>query len=109
MIQFICLFFPGVLSVWLYEYLSKNDLSRKKWFCRYTLNVLLINVFCFAVKHYFLKTAMLSLADPSGDMLPSAALNYCIIAVPMAIVFAVVQAFLGKHAALTVEGAENEE
>lgn len=108
MIQFICLFFPGVLCVQLFEHLAKVQLGRKAWLCRYTLDVLLINLFCFAVKHFFLGTSMYALADPSGDMLPSVAMNYCILAIPMAVVLAVVQVFTKKHAALTVEGEPDE-
>jgi len=103
MIQFICLFMPAVLTLWLYEHLTKTNLKGKGWAYRYVLNVLLINGLCFGVKHYILHTGVYPLAQPPADMLPSAAINYLIMSIPLAVVLSLVQVFLHKHIQLTVE------
>ena len=108
MLKFICLFLPALLAMWLYEHLSKNRLQPKSWAYRYALDVLLINGICFAVKHYILHTATAPLTDLGGDMLPSAALNYLIMSIPLAVIIGVIQVFCAKHTTLTAEDAPNE-
>lgn len=103
MIKFICLFFPALICVWLYEHLSKAELTHKRWAYRYGLDVLLINGIIFAVKQYLLKTGALPLADPSGDMLPAAACNYLLMAFSLAAALAVAQVFASRHTKLTIE------
>ena len=51
MIAMICLFFPAVLAMWLYESVEKEKLETRQWCYRYSANVLMINFICFAVKN----------------------------------------------------------
>lgn len=103
MTKLICLFFPALTCVWLFEHLSKKDLKRKPYICLYALDTILINGIVFGVKQYFLKTASYPLSDASGDMPPSAAFNFLIISMFAVVCVAVAQVFLSKNAKLSVE------
>ena len=107
MVAFICLFFPAVLAVGIFEHLRKGPLSRRKWLYRYCTDVALINGICFAVKRYLLDTAADPFASAVADLTPSAALNYLIMAIPTAIILAVMQALAAKHVTVTVEEEKN--
>ena len=89
MITFICLFFPGILSVWLYEKVSAKQLTTKQWFYFYTTAVLFVNLFCFLVKRFLLGTGSMHMFNLYEDITPSAASNYMIMAIPAAMVWAV--------------------
>ena len=103
MIAFICLFFPAVISVWIYERLMKCRLAARQWCYHYVLSNLAVNFVCFLVKKVFLHTAGLPLYSLSTDATPDTALKYLIMAVPAAAVFAVLASLLKKHVKLTVE------
>ena len=103
MITLICLLFPAVLSVWLYEKLAKHDLTKKNWCYLYVFNALVINVVCFLVKKLVLNTAQHSMSDIS----PAGALNYLIMAMPTAAVLAYVESLLKKNTKVTVEDEDN--
>lgn len=103
MIAFICLFFPAVLGVWLFEHLQKATLRRRQWMYRYCANTIFINVICFAVKRFLLDTAAAPLSSLYADATPSAALNYLIMAIPAAVIVAFLQVVFAKHATVTVE------
>ena len=107
MIAFICLFFPAVLSVWLYEKLKKTELTRKQWLYRFALNTVFINFACFLAKSVLLNTAGLPLYTFETDMVPSAALNYMIMALPAMVVITFAEILLGKTAKITVEDEVN--
>lgn len=96
MIGFIVLFFPAVLSVWIYEALRKESLPRKAWLYRFSLNTLLINFVCFAVKKWILGTGNAVILSLAADMTPSVACNYLIMALPLAIGFAILQVITKK-------------
>ena len=108
MIKFICLFFPALVCVGLYEALSKKDLSRKGLVYMYGLDTAVINGIVFGVKQYLLKTASYPLSDASGDMLPSAAFNYLVMGMFAAVCVAVAQVFLSRNAKVTIEETANE-
>ena len=103
MIAFICLFIPAVLAVWLFESLSKTSLSRKQWLYRYCANNLFINLLCFAVKKILLDTAGSTFFSLYADTTPAAALNYILMAVPVAVVLVFVQVLLSKYVKVDVE------
>ena len=50
MIAFICLFFPAVMGVWLFEHATKTKLEKRQLLYRYCFNVIVINFICFAIK-----------------------------------------------------------
>lgn len=103
MIAMICLFFPAVLAMWLYESVEKEKLETRQWCYRYSANVLMINFICFAVKKWLLHTAGEALYHLNTDMIPSVAVNYLIMAVPVALFGAVLQIVLHRNVAITVE------
>lgn len=108
MIAFICLFFPAVLSVWMYEKLTKADLSIKNWLYHYTLNTTAINLFCFLIKKVVLGTAGDPFYTLSVDTTPSAALNYLIVAIPTAVLLVFFKVLLSKTVRVTAEDERDE-
>ena len=105
MINAICLLFPAVLCVWLYEKLAKKDLTKKNWAYLYVLDVLLINAACFLIKKLVLNTAQY----PMDDISPAGALNYLVMALPIAGALGYIQSLLKKNAKVTVEDENNNE
>ena len=103
MIAMICLFFPAVLAMWIFEYVEKVDLSCKQWGYRYCANVMLINFICFMVKKLVLNSGAEVMWNLQTDMLPSVAANYLIMAVPVAAAAAVIQVLLYRHVEIEVE------
>lgn len=109
MIAFICLFFPAVLGVAIYEHLRKQKLCRRQWFYRYCTNVVFINMICFAVKRFLLGTGGDAFTGVGGDATPATAVNYLVMAIPVAVVLVFLQVLLGKHANVTLEDDANAE
>ncbi len=96
MVTFICLFFPALVSLFIYDKLNNKPLSRRNTVFLYSLFCLLINGACFAFKTLVLGTGNYLLAEGS-DMTPSAALNYLIMAGAAAIIFAFIVALTSKN------------
>ena len=107
MVALIVLLCPAVLAVWCYEALTKTELTRKKWFYRYTLNLVGINLICFIMKRFVLNSASAVFYTLSEGMLPSVALNYLIMAIPAAVIFALLQVFCKKNIEVSVEDKSN--
>ena len=85
MILFICLFFPPVLSVWLYGRLRGRGLCRKQWLFYCTASVMLINLFCYLVKRVAYRIGAVHIIDLYTDpSLPDAG-RYLLAAVPAAL------------------------
>lgn len=108
MLAFICFFFPAVISVCIFDNLSKNALKVKNLIYRFCTNIVLINLLCLLIKKFILFTIGAPLCQ-SGDMMPSVALNYMILSLPIAIVLPLVEIFLSKKVKFTVKEDENEE
>lgn len=102
MITFICLFFPAVVSVWIYELLLKVELSKKKIIYRFCFNTIIINAVCFAVKTFILSTGSQPLYNFYTDMIPNVAVRYLIMAVPLCVVLSIAEVFLTKNVKVTV-------
>lgn len=109
MVAFIVLFFPAVASLWIFETLRKEKLTKKDWFYRFTWNTMLINGICFAVKKWILHTAAVALSSFSADMTPDIACNYLIMAIPLSVGIAIVQVFLSRHARVEIESTQTSE
>lgn len=103
MLTFICLFFPAVLSLRIYEALSRRKLDLKQCVYRYCTDALLLNLACLGAKTIVLGTGGAPLSEGSWDMLPSAAFFYMIMAICGAVLLAVFQVLLDKQVAVTVE------
>lgn len=108
MITFIVLFLPAVLSVWLWEVFSKNHLCKRNWVYLLSLNILLINFGCFAVKKWILYTASNVMASLMADMTPSVAVNYLIMAIPAAVALALVEKIVYNKIRIRVEGEDKD-
>lgn len=106
MIAFICLFFPAVISVWIYELLIKRSLSKRQLIFRFCLNATLINVVCFAVKAFLLSTGGQPLYTFGSDMTPDVAVRYLIMALPICMVLSLLEVFLTKNVKVTVSDEE---
>lgn len=102
MIAFICLFFPSVLCVWIYEMLIKKSLSRRQLIYRFCFNTLIINGICFAVKAFLLSTGAEPIFTLYSDMTPNVAVRYLIMALPISIVLGLIEIFLTKNVKVTV-------
>lgn len=105
MVTFIALFFPAVLSVWIWDAIIKSPVSNRKCLYLYSLNVMLINLVCFAIKRWIRHTG----ANPLGDMTPSAAINYIVVALFLSIALALVEVFVYKRVRIQVESNTNSE
>lgn len=103
MVAFMCLFFPAVLCVGLFEHLKKERCSPRGWLYRFCTSALFINGLCFLVKRFLLGTADAPFFTLYADTTPIAALNYLVLAIPGMILFAFLQVLLSKHATVTVE------
>jgi hypothetical protein len=102
MVSFISLFLPAVLAVGIYEWTLKKKISLRHAVYLYAAQNIVINAFCFAVKKFWLGTADGSMLI-DGDMTPSAALNYLIIAVPVAVIVAFICALITSTVKVTKE------
>ena len=103
MIAFMILFFPAVMATGLFEAVQKTRLTGRQWLCRYCVNALLINLFCFLVKAYVLHTATAPMYTLNADTTPIVAANYLIMALPMAIILGFVEVLLSKTVKAEVE------
>ena len=106
MLAFICYFFPAVMAIWLYEALAKKKLCLKQCIFRFCTNTALINFLCLGIKCYILHTGSIPMFS-QPDMAPQVAVNYLIMAIPVAIALVVVEVLLFKKVKVTVE-EENE-
>ena len=103
MITLICIFFPAVLSVFVYEKLSKKELQRRQWCYHYVMDTLLINFACFFVKTALMGSGEVPMFDLYTDMVPARAVNYLTMAIPCAVAWSVLQVLLAKNVKVTVE------
>ncbi len=108
MIAFICLFFPSILGLWLFESLSKQKLTVKQCVYRGCTYALVSNFICFAVKKIVLHTAAASVMV-GGDMTPGIAFNYLVIVIPVVVVLVIFEILFSKKITISVEDVKNEE
>lgn len=108
MITFICLFFPAIFSVALFELFTRKQLSKRHILYLFVFDTMIINFVCFFVKTFVLGTGNGPLYDNS-DMFPSTALKYLIMAVPVAIIISGMISCLSTTVNITVEEQNDEE
>ena len=106
MITFIMLFFPAALSMWLYEHVTKTDLSVKRWVSLYAVHNLLINFVCLMLMRLVTDEAGEYIYNRDIDIPPYVATNYMIKAIPVAIVLGVVAVLLHKNVKVELESNE---
>lgn len=109
MLAFICLFFPAVTSVWLFESLAKTEFSLKESIMRFCTNALIINLLCITVKKFFFATGENPLCS-EGDMVPNVAFVYIIMALFFAICVTIFEVIFSKKIkSVTAEEVSDEE
>ncbi len=108
MIAFICYFFPAILSLWLFETLSKQNISLKKCIYRFCLNSVLINFLCFATKKFVLHTDGAPMLYEGADMIPSTAFNYIVMAIFFTLILVVLEILISKNVKVIVEDNNDE-
>lgn len=107
MVTFIMLFFPAALSMWLYEHVTKTDLSVKRWVNLYAVHNLLINFICLMLMRLLTDQANDRLYNREIDIPPYVATDYLIKAIPVAIVLGLIA--IALHKTVKVELESNEE
>ncbi len=107
MIGIICLFFPAVLSVFFYEKVFRKDLTGKHWCYLFSFFTLAINIICFTVKNYLLHTGTAYIFSLTEGTSPQIALNYLVMAIPLAIITPLVFGFLSMHTQTKIEDNED--
>lgn len=96
MLEFICLFFPPILSVFLMEQLCKKNFSIRNTIYLFATNTLSINFIVFAIKYFLLHTAVVPLSTETG-MTVNSAFKYLIMAIPLAVLIAIIMTYLYHH------------
>ena len=109
MIQFMCIVFPAVISVWVFEAISKTKLDLKGWIYRFATNALITNMAVLLLKKFVSHTSSEFLAMPGADMVPEVAIRYVVMALPIALAVAVVSALLPKALKVSVEDDQKED
>lgn len=107
MITFIMLFFPAALSMWLYEHVTKTDLSVKRWVNLYAVHNLLINFICLMLMRLVTDQAGIYLYDRDIGITPYLGTNYMILAIPVAVAMGVVAILLHKTVKVELETNED--
>ena len=108
MLSFICYFFPSVISLRIFESLTKTSLTLKQCIFRFCTNAFFVNFTCVAIKKLILHTANEPLLSTSGDMLPVVAFHYMIMAFGISVIFVVAEVLLSKNIKITVEEPADE-
>ena len=108
MVQFICLFFPAIVSLGIFEAISKRTEKVKASIFRFALNTIIINFGVFAVKMYISDTASNPLTYGFNDMTPESALFFMVIAVPLAVITGLIKSLIIKNVETSV-GQDNNE
>lgn len=109
MVGFICYFFPAVVALWIYEWLTKENLSIKKCIFHFCTNTIVTNFACICAKKFITKTANSPFGQYGGDFLPEMAFQYLLVAVATAVAWAVLEAVVSKKLKIVIEDVENEE
>ncbi len=103
MLLFICLFFPAVVSLRIYEALRREKLTLKQCVYHYRTDALLINPTCLGVQTILLGSGGAPLSEGSWAMRPSAAFVYLLMALCCGVFLAVFHVLLSRHMAVAVE------
>ncbi len=108
MLAFICYFFPAIVSVWIFESLTKKPLGIKRCVFHFCANTLFINFLCIGIKRFILNSAG-TLIYEGADMLPTVAFNYIVMAMLSGAILVVFEVLLFKKVKITVEEDQHEE
>ena len=102
MTRFICLFFPSLLALWIFEHLAKTNLSLKRTAYLYAFNVIVINVFVMLINRYVLRIEQKVAANLVEFSTPGF-VYYLAVAVPLSAFMGLMERFWHKFVQVTVE------
>lgn len=108
MLTFICLFFPAVLFVWVFEGLSRKEVSRRKWVYLYSTGVIAVNLMCWLTRRFVFQTAHVTFANVQTGITFAEASEYMILALPFALVLGALAALLSKRVHIQIEDSGDE-
>lgn len=93
----ICMLLPAVLSVWIFEKLTKTPLSRRDWLSFYCGNVIVLNLCCWIIIHRFMNTPVLDFA--SINILTT----YILCALPLSALFPCIITLIRRNVRFKIE------
>lgn len=108
MITFIVLFFPAVLSVFIFERINKITLSKRNLIYLYVANVLLVNLACFAVKFFFSRGLNKPFNTLMNDMTPFDTLIYILLSLLFVVIIVLIESFIRKNVEVSIEVKDEE-
>ena len=103
MITFIILFFPAVISLFIFERINNTTLSKRTLIYLFTTNILIINITCFAVKLFFTGGANKPFDELLNNMTPFDAFIYILISLVVAVLAVLVESFIRKNIEVSIE------
>ncbi len=103
MITFIILFFPAIISLFIFERINKTTLSKRTLIYLFTTNILIINLACFAVKLFFAGGANKPFDELLNKMTPFDAFIYILISLAFAVLAVLVESFIRKNIEVSIE------
>lgn len=106
MLVFICLFFPAVISLAIYEKLTEETLTIKKTVYFYILFNLLINFFILAIKTFITGSGDTYLPIDLGINI-STATFYMITALPLAVIISFIAALIKRNVKVEIKNDES--
>ncbi len=110
MIAFICLFFPALLAVYMFERITQKKLDTRGFIFLYAFMNLLINTCAFLIKVCVLHVDNFLIQGNITDMNPREMLYYLLIAIPLTIIAAFAVSIYSKHVKVRIEeNKENED
>ena len=102
MLEFICLFLPAFVSVFLFEKIVKEPLCARRFVYLYALSNLSVNGVCLLVKWLAFGEGQ-TLLVYAEDMYIISALKYLALSLTSAVIIAVVFSFVYKKLEISLE------
>lgn len=103
MLFFICTCLPAVISVAIYEKLTKTDMPLKQWVYMYSVSAMVVNLFVWLVLRLQGKYQSIN------DFAMGGLIYYMAFAVSASVVFSFVAAWIKKNVKIWVENDEKKE
>lgn len=108
MITFIILFFPAIISLFIFERINKTILSKRTLIYLFATNVLIINLACVTVKLFFSRGANKLFDELLNNMTPFDALIYILISLVFAVLVVLIESFIRKNVEVSIEVKDEE-
>lgn len=106
MIQFICLFFPSVLSVWIMERIQKRNFNLKEFIYYFILSIIFINLLIFLVIYIFSDSSIEYLSKETFTLLFS--IKYLVLSFSLSLLFPIFFSIVKSNFDFSISIDENE-